>query len=70
MDSIRTGCRAHIDEEGYLSFGKLGGIRPESILHTPFRFKNGVSGVVSLRRNVFGQRYDAERSLLRHRGEK
>ena len=51
MDSIGL-IVTHIDEKGYLSFGKLGGIRPESILHTPFRFKNGVSGVVSLRRNV------------------
>lgn len=42
----------HIHKDGYLSFGKLGGVRPESILHTPFRFKNGVCGVVSLRRKV------------------
>lgn len=51
MDSIGL-IVTHIDEDGYLSFGKLGGIRPESILHTPFRFKNGVSGVVSLRQKV------------------
>ena len=37
MDSIGL-IVTHIDEKGYLSFGKLGGIRPESILHTPFRF--------------------------------
>ena len=51
MDSIGL-IVTHIDKDGYLSFGKLGGIRPESILHTPFRFKNGVSGVVSLRQKV------------------
>lgn len=39
----------HIDKDGYLSFGKLGNIRPEDLLHTPFRFKNGVCGVVSRR---------------------
>ena len=48
MDSIGL-IVTHIDEHGYLSFGKLGGIRPENILHAPFRFKNGVCGVVSLR---------------------
>lgn len=51
MDSIGL-IVTHIDKDGYLSFGKLGGIRPESILHTPFRFKNGVRGVVALRKNV------------------
>ena len=51
MDSIGL-IVTHIDKDGYLSFGKLGGIHPESILHTPFRFKNGVSGVVSLRQKV------------------
>ena len=47
MDSIGL-IVTHIHKEGYLSFGKLGGVHPESILHTPFRFKNGVCGVVSL----------------------
>ncbi len=42
----------HIDKEGYLSFGKLGDVRPEDLLHTPFRFKNGVCGVVSRRGDV------------------
>lgn len=48
MDSIGL-IVTHIDKDGYLSFGKLGGIHPESILHTPFRFQNGVTGVVALR---------------------
>ena len=48
MDSIGL-IVTHIDEKGYLSFGKLGGIHPENLLHTPVRFKNGVRGAVSLR---------------------
>ncbi|MCF0123547.1 MAG: M20/M25/M40 family metallo-hydrolase [Ruminiclostridium sp.] len=51
MDSIGL-IATHIDKDGYISFGKLGGIHPESILHTPFRFRNGVYGVVSRRQNV------------------
>ena len=51
MDSIGL-IVTHIDKDGYLSFGKLGGIHPESILHTPFRFKNGVCGLVALRQGV------------------
>ena len=42
----------HIEKEGYLSFGKLGGLHPESILHTPVRFKSGVTGVIALRQKV------------------
>lgn len=48
MDSIGL-IVTHIDEKGYLSFGKLGGVHPENLLHTPVRFKNGVRGAVSLR---------------------
>lgn len=48
MDSIGL-IVTHIDEKGYLSFGKLGGVKPGSLLHTPVRFKNGVRGAVSLR---------------------
>lgn len=51
MDSIGL-IVTHIDEKGYLSFGKLGELHPESLLHTPVRFRNGVRGVVSLRRSV------------------
>ena len=51
MDSIGF-IVTHIEKEGYLSFGKLGGVHPESILHTPMRFKNGVTGVVALRQKV------------------
>ena len=38
----------HIDEKGFLRFGKLGGVRPHSLLHTPVRFANGVRGLVAL----------------------
>ena len=48
MDSIGL-IVTHIDEKGYLSFGRLGGIHPENLLHTPVRFKKGLRGVVSLR---------------------
>ncbi len=51
MDSIGL-IVTHIEKEGYLSFGKLGGLHPESILHTPVRFKNGVTGVIALRQKV------------------
>ena len=51
MDSIGL-IVTHIDEKGYLSFGKLGDIHPESLLHTPVRFRNGVRGVVALRQSV------------------
>ena len=51
MDSIGL-IVTHIDEKGYLSFGKLGGIHPENLLHTPVRFKNGTRGAVSLRGDV------------------
>lgn len=47
MDSIGL-IVTHIEEDGFLRFGKLGGVHPASILHTPFRFKNGVCGVVTL----------------------
>ncbi|MTQ97343.1 M20/M25/M40 family metallo-hydrolase [Pseudoflavonifractor sp. BIOML-A6] len=47
MDSIGF-IVTHIDEKGFLRFGKVGGLRPNSCVHTPVRFKNGVRGVVSL----------------------
>jgi len=47
MDSIGF-IITHIDEKGFLRFGKLGGLSPHSCLHTPVRFKNGTRGVVAL----------------------
>ena len=47
MDSIGF-IVTHIDEQGYLRFGKVGGLCAADLLATPVRFKNGVRGVVSL----------------------
>ena len=47
MDSIGL-IVTHIDEKGFLHFGKVGGLRPHSLLHTPVRFRNGVKGLVGL----------------------
>jgi len=46
MDSIGY-IITHIEKEGFLRFGKLGGLYPYSILHTPVRFGNGVRGLVA-----------------------
>ncbi len=35
----------HIEKEGYLRVGRLGGIAPKEAVYTPIRFKNGVGGV-------------------------
>ncbi len=47
MDSLGL-IVTHIEENGFVRFGKIGGVQPASLLHTPVRFKNGVFGVVSL----------------------
>ena len=51
MDSIGF-VITHIDEHGFLRFGKLGGIPPFELLSTVVRFKNGVRGVVCLDNSV------------------
>ena len=45
MDSIGF-IVTHIEKEGFLRVGKLGGVAPQEILYTPVRFQNGVRGVV------------------------
>lgn len=51
MDSI--GCIVtHIEEEGFLRFGKVGGLHPADLLGTPVRFKNGVRGLIALDNQV------------------
>ena len=45
MDSIGF-LVTHIEKEGFLRVGKLGGIAPQEMLYTPVRFRNGVRGVV------------------------
>ena len=44
MDSIGF-IVTHIEEEGFLRVGKLGGVAPKEAAYTPVRFKNGVRGV-------------------------
>ncbi len=51
MDSIGF-IVTHIDEKGFLRFGKLGGLHAPDVLSTPVRFKNGVRGVVCLDNKV------------------
>ncbi len=51
MDSIGF-IVTHVEKEGFLRFGKVGGLHAASILHTPVRFKNGVRGLVALDEKV------------------
>lgn len=51
MDSIGF-IITHIDEKGFLRFGKIGGLHAPDVLSTPVRFKNGVRGVVCLDNKV------------------
>lgn len=51
MDSIGF-IVTHIEKEGFVRFGKIGGLQAASILHTPVRFKNGIRGLVSLDESV------------------
>lgn len=44
MDSIGF-IVTHIEKEGYLRVGRLGGISPKEAAYAPVRFKNGVQGV-------------------------
>lgn len=46
MDSIGF-IVTHIDEKGFLRFGRIGGLSAHEVLGTPVRFKNGVRGVVA-----------------------
>lgn len=47
MDSLGL-IVTHIEKEGYLRFGQVGGINARDILYTPVRFKNGARGTVAL----------------------
>lgn len=46
MDSIGM-MITHIEDEGFLRFGKLGGLDLTAILHTPVRFANGTRGLIA-----------------------
>ena len=45
MDSIGF-IVTHIEKEGFLRVGRLGGISPKEVAYTPVRFRNGVQGVL------------------------
>lgn len=45
MDSIGL-MVTHIEKEGYLRVGRVGGIPPQKIAFTPIRFSNGVRGTI------------------------
>ena len=46
MDSIGF-IVTHIEKEGFLRVGQLGGVAPSEALYTPVKFKNGTCGVVA-----------------------
>ncbi len=46
MDSIGF-LVTHIEENGFLRVGKIGGITPADVLHTPVRLKNGLQGLIT-----------------------
>lgn len=46
MDSIGL-IVTHIEKDGFLRVGSLGGISTKEMLYTPVRFKNGVLGVIA-----------------------
>lgn len=51
MDSI--GCIVtHIDEQGYLRFGQVGGLSAHDLPGTPVRFANGTRGVIAVQGKV------------------
>jgi endoglucanase len=45
MDSIGM-IVTHMEEEGFLRFGKVGGLDLTALLHTPVRFAGGIRGLV------------------------
>jgi len=46
MDSLGF-VVTYIEKEGFLRVGKLGGVRPQNVIYTPVRFKNGTLGAVA-----------------------
>lgn len=54
MDSV--GCIVtHFEKGGFLRFAQAGGLDPASILQAPVRFKNRVTGVISVDDNKVGK---------------
>lgn len=59
MDSI--GCIVtHVDEKGFIHFGKLGGLAPHEIAFAPVRFQNGVRGIICAPENVEAKDWKVE----------
>ena len=46
MDSIGM-IITHMEEDGFLRFGKVGGLSPTTLLYTNVRFANGVRGLIA-----------------------
>ena len=46
MDSIGF-IVTHIEKEGFLRVGRLGGVHPADVAYTPVRFKSGVKGLLA-----------------------
>lgn len=51
MDSIGL-VATHIEGKGFVRVGAIGGVSPAKVLHTPVRFADGWSGVVSAQTGV------------------
>lgn len=47
MDSIGL-VVTHIEKEGFLRFGRLGGVTPANVLYAPVRFKSGANGLIAV----------------------
>ena len=45
MDTIGL-VVTHIEENGFLRVGSIGGVNPDAVMHTPVRFANGTRGVI------------------------
>lgn len=45
MDSIGL-VATHIEEDGYIHVGAIGGVHADKVLHAPVRFKNGTCGLL------------------------
>ncbi len=50
MDSVGI-IVTHIEKNGFLRFGALGGLEPKAIYQAPVRFRNGVGGVIAVNEN-------------------
>ena len=63
MDSIGF-IVTHIEKEGFLRVGRLGGITPSEAVYTPVRFKNGVQGVFVPEEKADGEKLKLDECYL------